>query len=281
MNHAQTTTLLITTALFLIPSSVGAFGITPASIVNNRLLPGSELETTILLSRQQEDTPLTIDLKTDTPNMKNWVSFEPATVVFPSGITALPLKVRVHVPKNATSGDYSGAVLLREEKNETIERSGNISVVGASLKLDLAVTTTKISDFSLLSLDEYRVDPAKKIWFFTLPGKIHLPLLIQNTGNSSVAIDNIQIDIYSTKNKKKIIETLSVIPSEKIPPFTTKKITTTLRHYLPPGEYMTNIRVFEGYKLTDDGERQQLLTIAEPSIQKNLFTSLFSPFYKQ
>lgn len=256
--------LIIFASAVLLPTPLLAFGITPGTVMNDRLLPGSIIEKKIFLTRNKADNPLDIEVKKIFPLGDSWISLAPSTIRFENNEIQTPVSILIQVPKNTPLNSYRGTIHFIEKQDEPAggeQKNGNISLTGGTLNLNLQVTSTLVKDFSLLAIEPPQFVPPKPFLFWTIPGKISLPLVIENTGNTPVAPKKIEVNFYQG-NTLRPLKTITTFNTETIQPFTIKKIIPTIRHKLPPREYTVGIKVFKDYRLSPGGE--QYLTVKLP-----------------
>ena len=70
------------------------FGITPSTVGNDHLLPGSHFEETVYLVQSKPEKDLLAKIEVDAPEIKNWVSIDRGfEFTIPAGSQQFPIKV--------------------------------------------------------------------------------------------------------------------------------------------------------------------------------------------
>lgn len=228
--------ILVSLLLFVaatVPVMAG-FGVSPSQIYNKNLLPGSQLEKTIIISRSDPSQVLRASVSVDSDqNIEDWFSFGPGQeLLLPAGEQRVPLTIIVNVPEDAPLGSYEGYLRIRAVP-EGEQKSGITVVEGARVDLGLVLTEVTVSDFvvRLLKLED------------TKEGEpLQLLIKAENIGNSTAALSEAQLDIYNLSDE--LVESLSDRDLDAIEAFKTGEIYAEFSHQLSEGEYYAQARVY-------------------------------------
>src|SRR4030043_2392076 len=117
--------------LFLFNANIvfAGFGITPSTIWNDHLLPGSHFEETVYLVQSKPEKDLLAKIEVDAPEIKDWVSIDRGfEFTIPAGSQQFPIKVIIDVPQNAEFKNYGGRIWV---KTMPAAKEGEGMVTGA------------------------------------------------------------------------------------------------------------------------------------------------------
>src|SRR3989338_2681357 len=110
MKRAFALIALMILAASAVPAEAG-FGVSPARIVEDRLVKGSVFERVVYFVQGTPDKDLSIKIEIDDSDIKDWITTEPTGVaVIPKGTQQFPVLIRVNVPRDAKIGIYKGFV---------------------------------------------------------------------------------------------------------------------------------------------------------------------------
>src|SRR3989338_4700146 len=114
------------------------FGVSPPSIKETRLVPGSRITRTIYLIQGNPEKDVSMDVAVESKDIKDWLSFEPAgSFTIPAGVQQFPLKVTVVVPEDAELGIYKA--FIRPSTNPENAKSGVAISLGGRIDVELTV----------------------------------------------------------------------------------------------------------------------------------------------
>lgn len=230
------------------------FGISPPSVTNKSLLPGSSYEQTVYIVRSNPDETLLVKTMVDAGNINSWITIQNGNEFeIPSGIQQFPMKVLVNVPFDAQVGEYKGAINLLTSSKTATEQSAPVKVnFGADVSINLQVGNSELIDYNIQGLnikDTERNSP------------IILIVKVQNKGNTSVGPTKVNVEFYDIYHSKKIWEGQKDI-SEKVSPFSVRDISIELPSNLELGQYWADVEFFDGEESIN--KNKIVFTIIEP-----------------
>jgi len=235
------------------------FGVSPPTIRNRQLTPGSTYEKEIRLLRSSANEDLQVDIKIDAPEIAAWITLEKGLkFMIPKGDLQVPMKVYFNIPKNAELGNYRGHINVKVTPAGG-NKSGGVSIVlGARIDIDLALTNVSFSDFiiknvSIPSFERLRAPWNFKIWkplFEKLFYRSVVLMNIENTGNIKTAPSKVVIEVYDI-SKKKLLETAVDKTIDEINSFSTESVKAYFPTKLLPGQYWSKIKVYKGSQIVN------------------------------
>lgn len=230
--------LLVIFLLFAAQRVYAGIGISPASIDNARLKPGSSFSEEFVLSTNLADSDLSVSIESDIGAANSWLSFEPgANFIIKKGVQRESFKITVTPPSNADLRDYKG--YIRIKVSPVNNSGGGIAVVqGARIDVNL---TTSTEDYAELLVRAIRLDGTDT------NSPLKLTLKIENKGNVAGSPNAVDIEVLDLDQKK--IKTLLTNNIKKVDPNRTEEVTNLLEHGLPPGEYFGLVKVYFQNKL--------------------------------
>jgi hypothetical protein len=249
-------TVLVFIAAFLVfPKTAFGFGITPAEINVQNLKPGGHYETEIYLTRpvSEDNEILKVSLEPSLGEMDTWFKFLPGKEFdFPSGKNTTTFTVVVDVPQNVDLKNFKGQITAKGTPDKRASEGVTI-IKGAVLGVNITtsdVDTLKLKVLSMTAPEVNSGDP------------VRLLMTIQNSGNTAVAPDKVNLDIMDLFENPK--ESLSATTLEKIDPFVTKEIQAIFNSNLEKGQYRVDASVtFRGKEIA---RQKMVLTVnAKPA----------------
>lgn len=237
--------LVITIMMLVLPTSVSAFGITPAEINVSNLRPGSRYESKIYVSRPPDEIneSLTVSLETQLGEMEEWFEFVPGKEFdFPSGENVTSFDVVINVPRDINIDQiYEGRVTAKGLSDDRASEGVTI-IKGAILGVALAAEDEDSAELRVLSIDAPDVNSGDPV---------SLLLNIQNLGNAAAAPDRVDLDVMDVFEKP--IESLSDRSLEEIQAFSTKEISAEFNSNLEQGQYRVDASViFQGNEIASE-----------------------------
>ena len=233
---------LILSCFSLINSSVYAsFGVSPADLTFENLLPGSVFEKEFLLSRTDLENDTNIVVETDVEGADDWIKIEPGIAfTIPKGQRTEKMKVIVRVPEEAPLRAYEGYITVKAVAGKNV--SGVAVVGGVGIEVKLAVGEEEIRKLLVRNMDIPNL----------LKGEpIHLLFTIENQGNVRDSPNKVEIIISDTsggqvlKNEKTSFK--------KIIPGKTEELTAEFDNNLRKGDYKADVKVvFENKLLAEN-----------------------------
>lgn len=234
---------LVFATLLVVPSSVLAgFGVSPAKIVEDRLVKGSVFERTIYFVQgaPEKDLPITINID-DSP-IKTWITSEPSgTVVIPKGVQQFPVKIIVRVPQDAELGIYK--TFVRASANTidpSVKASGGNGVsvsMGAVAALELTVGTGLHYEYGIRNID---IKNIREI------DDINVDINIENKGNVIAGPNSATFELFNQFGDVRL-GYVQGIKVEQVPPFEVKNVNVKfpMSIRLSPGEYWGLVKFYQ------------------------------------
>jgi len=230
---------------FSIPNiSLAGFGISPPAIIEDKLVKGSSFDKTIYLIQGNPVEDTAIEVSVDDTSIKSWISISPGTsFVIPKGVQQFPMIVTIHVPKDATLGQYKTFIRTRTvPKIEEGQTGAGVSIsLGGRIDVDLTVGegvfySFKIKSIKLLSIKETESPQAQ--------------IRIENLGNVPAGPDTGTFELFNNFQDIRLVY-VQGLSFEKVPAFKTETIISKfpLPVRLSPGEYWGVLRLYDDDKL--------------------------------
>lgn len=243
----------------------GGFGITPSTVWNDHLLPGSHFEQTVYLVQSKPEKDLLAKIEVDAPEIKDWVSIDRGfEFTIPAGNQQFPIKVIIDVPQNAEFKNYSGRIWVKTVPVAK-EGEGMVTVaLGAIISLNLKVGSEEIYGFAFRGIVIKDTEEGRPI---------KVSVTLQNVGNTESAPSKIHLDVYDAYLKD-ILQSSDVTKIETIKPFETKEIIVKFSNKLAIGSYFGSVSVFKDDKSI--GEGKAVFNVLE---RTGLLYKVFSKWY--
>jgi len=241
-----------------VPAEAG-FGVSPPTIRNRQLTPGSTFKKEIRLLRSLSDGDLLAQIKIDAPEIDSWISIDKGEeFLLPKGELQVPMLVSFNIPKDAELGDYTGHINVRVIPTEDEKKGGVAIALGARIDIDLSLTNVSFADFLVRVVavpDFERLGPPWnwKVWrslYEKLFYKIKVVLDIENKGNIAIAPSKVTIDVYDI-SKKKLLQTSEDKSLKKIDSFSRDKIEALFPTKLSVGQYWSKVRIYKGSQVVN------------------------------
>jgi len=225
--------------LFCLNFVFAAFGVSPPFVLNDHLLPGSHFEQKIVLSRDEPEQDLTVELTIDVPEIGDWITIDKGlSFVLPKGQQQVPMQVLVDVPEDAKLGSYKGKIAVRTIPEKAEEGMVTIAL-GGEIRVELTVAKEEVAEFKVLTCD---------IPDFEEGEPIKLLMKIENTGNIAIAPSRVHLDVYD-KYHRELLESGDDTSLDLIKPFKTKEIYARFPTNLGVNSYWGEIKIFKEEKI--------------------------------
>jgi hypothetical protein len=245
-------------ALAIIPAvSAGTLnvGISPTSILEDRLLPGSQVERTIQLSQSGETQDLMVTIEIP-PALAVWLTIVNDTFMLPSDRSITLLAFHIDIPSDS-QGTRNGTIAIKVRPRQA-------SDIGTELVFPVHVNMTvvgeEISDYQIkhISIPETRQGT---------PLLVNLD--IDNKGNIPARPDSIILHIADNHNKSTLM-TLESTTIRPVPPLTKTTTTVAFTTNLAPGQYLATVRPFSNGSAL--GDENILFDITENTAKHGSYT---------
>lgn len=229
-----------------IPVQAG-IGISPASIENRNLKPGSTLRQEITISQSEAEAELQVNMEIDSQDIASWVRFEPdSRFIIPQGQQKFTTTLVIDIPAGADIRVFKGIVRMKATPTGE-SAAGGVSVVkGARMDIELNVTNDDYTELLVRGLSIPDV----------LPGEdIEMVMKIENKGNVPTTPTRAVLDILDLNQKP--LQTLEDSELDPIQVGQTTETVASFKHDLTEGEYFARAKVYFGETLL----REELLAL--------------------
>ncbi len=224
--------------------ALAGFGISPPSVTNSNLVPGSFYEQDIYLVQSNPDVDLNAVVKVDAGEINSWIKIENGNnFVIPKGMQQFPMKVAVTVPKDAKLGDYKGSIAISTSPAGD-QKAGVSIVLGANVSIDLKVTSIKVSNFSI---QNFQILSASK------GSPIKLLIKVKNDGNVENGPTKASLTFFDQYHSKQLGQK-EVFITEKAKSFEMKDITVEFPNDLNIGSYWADVKIYSDDKTIVDSK---------------------------
>lgn len=218
--------------------AIAGFGVSPPTVLNKNLLPGSSDEQIIYIVQSEPKETLSAQVKISAGEATSWVGIENGnSFEIPKGIQQFPMKVKISVPSDAKLGQYKGTIELLTSSTGSSKQSAPVKVnLGAQIEIDLEVTNSALVDYNIQG---FSIKDAGK------GEPIILGIKIQNRGNAPAGPTKATVAFYDIYHSEKLWEGQKEI-LEKVESFSIKDINVELPNNLDLGQYWADVEVFDG-----------------------------------
>lgn len=216
----------------------------PARIIEDRLIKGSIFERVVYFVQGTPDHDLPIKIEIDDTNIKGWITTIPSgTVVIPKGTQQFPVTIRVAVPADAELGIYKGHVRASSVPGDSTVEDGSsgVSIVaGAVVNLEFTVGKGVYYEYAIRNIDLKNIleteDPTADV-------------SIENKGNVPAGPVEASFELFNKYGDVRLAYVQSV-KLDPVEPFqvVNKSIEFPMSIGLSPGEYWGLVKLYN-----DDG----------------------------
>ena len=231
--------LLVSCLLSLVALPVHAgFGISPPSIKETRLVPGSRITRTVYLIQGNPEKAVAMDVAVESKDIKDWISFDPTgSFTIPAGVQQFPLKVTVTVPKDAELGIYKA--FIRPSTNpENAKAAGGVAIsLGGRIDVELTVGDDVYESFTITNIDIEHIRAGEN-------PKVNIE--VENTGNVPTGPSAASFELFNKFGDIRLAYG-DVDIEEEVPSFTKRgmEIEFPLSVRLAEGEYWGNVKIYD------------------------------------
>lgn len=254
--------LLITLALFFgLKNEVAfaGFGVSPASVSNQNLVPGSFYEQDVFLVQSHPDVDLNAVVTVDAGKINNWIKIENGnSFVIPKDVQQFPMKVDVMVPSDAAFANYKGTITVSTSP-VGVQKDGVSVTLGANIAVDLNVTSLKVSDFSIQNF---------QIPDTTVGSPIKFLIKVKNDGNVENGPTKVGLTFFDQYHSKQLSQQEEPI-TEKVGSFQTKDISVEFPNNLAVGQYWADVKIYSEDKTIVDSRIIFNVVKESPNASKN------------
>ena len=253
-------TILVSALLVLVwANTAQGFGVSPPFVKEEHLLPGSQLEKIIYLTRSEpnEDYKAELEFSPGLKEIENWIKIgQGMEFTIPAGTKQFPLKIGINVPGDAKLGQYKGYIWISGKP----EKVGQVTTItGGTIELNLKVTDQEYSDWRLRDLGVRDLGKNEKT--------IKVYLKVENLGNVKARPSKVHLDVYDNYHQN-LLSSGDNTELDWIPPFQTKEITVGFPVDLEPAQqYWAEIEIYkDGEILLADKRRFNVGEIATKEV---------------
>jgi hypothetical protein len=220
------------------------FGVSPASLLNKNLVPGSFFEQDIYLVQSQPDIDLNVVVTIDAGKINDWIKIENGNnFIIPKGTQQFPMKVNVNVPSNAELGNYKGTITVNTSPAGA-QKDGVSVTLGANIAINLDVTSIKVSDFSI---QNFQIPDAVK------GSPIKFVIKIKNDGNVDNGPTKVGLTFFDQYHSQQLGQQ-EVAITEKVKSFQTKDISVEFPNNLDIGSYWADVKLYNNEETIIDSK---------------------------
>src|SRR3989344_6445285 len=212
------------------------FGVSPPSIKETRLVPGSRVTRTIYLIQGNPEKEVAMDVAVESKDIKDWLSFEPAgSFTIPAGVQQFPLKVTVVVPEDAELGIYKA--FIRPSTNPENAKSGVAISLGGRIDVELTVGNDVFESFTITNINIEHIRAGEK-------PKVEIE--VENTGNVPTGPSAASFELFNKFGNIRLAYGQIEI-TKKVPSFTREGMSVEfpLEVRLAEGEYWGNVIIYD------------------------------------
>ena len=220
------------------PADAITIGISPSSLINTHLRPGTIVENNFTLSLAELDNDVQVDITSDFPGFENWITFYPATTfTFKKDQKTQNIKAKISVPANAELKNYSGTFHVNA-KNPNLSQNTASIISGTLIKVDLSVTNEVFEKFFISAASLSGTQNGKLIT---------IDLNFNNEGNVPVSFTKGELEVTDLTNK--LIDNYIALALPTISPFQQIILPLSFPSSLIPGQYNAKIKLSSGENL--------------------------------
>lgn len=253
--------LFVALALFSFQKdfALAGFGISPPSVINYDLVPGSTYNQDINLVQGTPDADLNVVVTVDAGELNNWIKIGNGnSFVITKGTLQYPMKVTINVPSDAKFGEYKG-VINAKTSPAGIQKDGVSVNVGANIKVDLKVSSVKVSNFSI---QNFQISDVMK------GSPIKLAVKVKNDGNVENGPTKVSLTFFDQYHSKQLGQQ-EVFVTEKAKAFETKDISVEFMNSLEAGSYWADVKIYSEDKTVVDSKVVFAVTSGAVAVSKD------------
>lgn len=254
--------LLALLTLFSLESgfALASFGISPPSVVNKDLVPGSSFSQDVYLLQGASDTDLNVSVSVDAGLIGSWIKIENGTsFVIPRGTQKFPMKVSINVPSDAKFGEYKGIINIKTTPAGA-QKDGVSINLGADLIVDIKVSSIKVSNFSIQNFD---------ISDSAFGALLNFVMKVKNEGNVNNGPTKVTLSFFDQYHSQ-LLEEKELLITEKVKSFETKDISANFPNNFEAGSYWADVKIYSDDKVVVDSKLTFNITSGQPSSSNNV-----------
>lgn len=237
---------LVAVLLLGASSAKASFGITPPSVINDKLTQGASYEQSVLIIRDDPITSVKATAVINVPGADNWISIDKGlSFELPKGQKITPIVVKISIPNDASFKEYKGKIDIKTEPNAL--KPGEVSIgLGGQIKIDFTVINEKINSFTV---DSIRTSDLRE------GSNIKVIASITNKGNIATAPTKAVLEIRSIDGKSIIATKENINSPEKIKQFSSGDVVFEFDGSdIKIGNYLGKVKVYNGSEVIFEGD---------------------------
>jgi hypothetical protein len=229
------------------------FGISPASITNSNVIPGTKLEYEINVSLAQTDNASIILITRELGEMNDWINILPSeNIKVAKGTTLQKVQLLITVPSNVKLKEYLGDILISVQP-ENFNQIGNVIQTAVKYDVRLTLSNKETNGFVIRAVNMPAV---------TVGADIKVVSKIENIGNVDGTISSIDLEIRDINQN--LIDTLSNNSIGVIPAGQSIDITSRYQNSLGVGDYFVTVKeIYDGRVLIKDKQLLKVLPVVQ------------------
>jgi hypothetical protein len=233
----------------------GGFGVSPASVLNDNLVPGSFFEEDVILVQSSPTEDLNAAVTINAGKINNWIKIENGNnFIIPKGVQQFPMKVDVSVPLNADLGEYKGTIVVNTSSVGALKTGVSVTL-GANVGIDLKVTSLQFSDFSI---QNFKILDTKQ------GSPINFVMKVKNDGNVENGPTKVGLTFFDQYHSKQLGQYEQNI-TERVQSFQTKDVSVQFPNNLDVGSYWADVKIYTGDKVIIDSKMVFAVVAGAPS----------------
>lgn len=168
-------------------AQTSTFGVSPAYLYNDILLPGSSYTQVFHASRGDASRDQEIHVTIEAGEATEWItSMSGEQILFPKGQTELSIPILVDIPIGSVLDRYEGNIWIRVASSNSEAQVE--ALPGVSVKINLLVGEEYVSDLEVLQT-EYQDSQEGDF-------ESYLDIMLNNLGNTPSAISKVDVAVY-------------------------------------------------------------------------------------
>lgn len=224
------------------------FGVSPGTIEETSLVPGSVFKRTIYLVQGDPKEDVVVRVAVESRDIVSWLSFPGGTeFTIPAGVQQFPLEMTVAVPENVAMGDYTAFVRVTTIPKTDPTQQITIAL-GGRVDVHLVVGDDVIVDFDVSGIDILDVKESEDP---------QVRLTINNNGNVPAGPERVSFDLYNKYGDVRL-GYAEITEIERVDAFSRGEVDVSfpIDIRLARGEYWGHVRVY-----TPDGVIKETKTV--------------------
>lgn len=217
----------------LLPVSALTIGISPISVENQYLKPGTTSTTNFRFSLSEINQDMPVKIAIDDQVLASWLTFDTGTeFLYKQGQKYQDIKLTIKVPENAELKDYSGVVRFNAQG---VQASNETAKVVSGTRIDLKLKVTN-EDFKSIVVTSTAISISED------GNTLNLAVTGRNEGNVNTSLEKAELIISDLTGKEVATYTQTSIPEIKA--FESNKINVEFSNTLKAGQYYVNAKLY-------------------------------------